>query len=202
MYRRFGKRIFDALGAGLGLALLGPLYLGTALFLLITEGRPVFFTQVRIGRGGRRFRIIKFRTMNNGHDDASTVTTKHDARITSYGPVLRRWKLDEIPQLWNVLMGDMSFVGPRPDVPGYYDLLLEPERRVLLLRPGITGPATLKYAEEETLLSLQADPARYNDEVIFPDKVRINLRYLDEYGFRLDLHYIRKTFFGRASRSA
>jgi lipopolysaccharide/colanic/teichoic acid biosynthesis glycosyltransferase len=196
MYLRFGKRIGDAVAAEMGLILLLPVLLGVAIFLLIHHGRPLFYSQGRIGRDGRCFSIVKFRTMQAGCDDRSTVTVSGDARITPAGGVLRRWKLDEIPQLWNVLKGEMSLVGPRPDVSGYYDRLQGPDRRVLFLRPGITGPASLKYVDEEAILARQVDPLRYNDEIIFPDKVRINLDYLDECSFRLDLRYLRMTLLG------
>ena len=125
----------------------------------------------------------------------TTVTTKNDIRITKWGHFFRRTKLDELPSLWNVLKGDMSLVGPRPDVPGYADKLTGDNRRILQLRPGITGPATLKYANEEQLLANVDDPVKYNDEVIFPDKVRINLEYLDNWSLWLDIKIIIRTIF-------
>ena len=192
MYRKGLKRAFDAGVSLLFLTLfLFPLGLGL-LFLKMTMGGPVFFRQVRIGRFGRRFSLIKLRTMapNNW---ANHITVSNDPRLTAVGCFLRKFKLDEIPQLWNVLKGEMSLVGPRPDVPGYSDLLTGDDRRILLLRPGITGPASLKYADEENLLARAADPVAYNDTVIYPDKVRINLRYAEEYGFGRDLRYLLKT---------
>jgi lipopolysaccharide/colanic/teichoic acid biosynthesis glycosyltransferase len=197
MYVRLGKRILDAAAAELGLVLLLPVMLGVSIFLLIRQGRPFFYSQSRVGRGGRCFSVVKFRTMTAGCADRSTITVSGDARITPAGRILRRWKLDEIPQLWNVLKGEMSLVGPRPAVSGYYDRLQGTDRRVLFLRPGITGPASLKYADEERILARQSDPVRYNDETIFPDKVRLNLRYRDECSLRLDLRYLRITLFGR-----
>ncbi|MDE5743632.1 MAG: sugar transferase, partial [Bacteroidales bacterium] len=133
-------------------------------------------------------------TVNHG---GSSVSVAGESRITSLGQWLRRHKLDELPELWNVLIGDMSFVGPRPDVPGYADALQGEERDILMLRPGITGPASLKYRNEEELLAQQADPQRYNDEVIYPDKVRINLYYLRHYSFVKDLQMMVCTVLGR-----
>jgi len=125
----------------------------------------------------------------------TTVTTKNDVRITPFGEFLRKWKFDELPSLWNVMKGDMSLVGPRPDVPGYADNLKGNDRRILQLRPGITGPATLKYANEEQLLASVNDPQKYNDEVIFPDKIKINLDYLDNWSLWLDIKIIFQTIF-------
>jgi lipopolysaccharide/colanic/teichoic acid biosynthesis glycosyltransferase len=164
-----------------------------AILVRATSRGPALFRQIRVGRGGELFTVRKFRTMSTGHGDPSPVTVRGDSRITGVGRVLRRFKLDEYPQLWNVLAGEMSLVGPRPDVPGYCDKLEGEARRILDLRPGITGPATIKYADEEEILAAQADPVRYNDEVIFPDKVRLNLEYLENYRFRGDLGWIWKT---------
>ncbi len=150
---------------------------------------PMFFTQKRVGRHGRLFTIIKFRTMVP-HTDVNTVTAANDHRITKAGAFLRKWKLDELPELINVLVGDMSFVGPRPDVPGYADLLTGPEREILSLRPGITGPASLKYYHEEEILAGCENPKEYNDHVIYPDKVKINLKYLGRYNLMEDLKII------------
>ncbi|HPS62138.1 MAG TPA: sugar transferase, partial [Bacteroidales bacterium] len=138
------------------------------------------------GRNGRLFTIIKFRTMRVNVDN-NTVTAADDHRITSLGAMLRKWKIDELPELINVLTGDMSFVGPRPDVPGYADRLEGEDRRILELRPGITGPASLKYLNEEEILAGVDDPAEYNDRVIWPDKVRINLRYRERQSFTGDI---------------
>lgn len=156
---------------------------------------PVFYKQKRIGRHGKPFTIYKFRTMINRHN-SSPVSVKGQARITPLGAVLRKYKLDVLPELWNVLIGDMSFVGPRPDVPGYADKLTGKDRLILSVKPGITGPASIKYANEEELLSGQSDPIAYNDKVIFPDKVRINLAYMKHRDFWLDLKIIITTVLG------
>ncbi|HEY3396325.1 MAG TPA: sugar transferase [Armatimonadota bacterium] len=195
LYRRGGKRLFDAVGAGVGLLLVG-LPLGVlSLLVWISTGPPVFFTQDRVGRGGRLFRVWKFRTMAVRPPGDSPVTVAGDARLTPVGGFLRRWKLDELPQLANVLVGEMSLVGPRPDVPGYADRLQGPERRILELRPGLTGPASLAYRHEEEILAQVPDPVRYNDEVIWPDKVRLNLKYLEDCSLRTDLRIIWRTIF-------
>ena len=154
-----------------------------------------FYIQKRVGRNGKLFKLIKIKTMKPHDGIKTTVTTKNDARITKWGMFFRKTKLDELPSLWNVLKGDMSLVGPRPDVPGYADKLEGSDRRILELRPGITGPATLKYANEEQLLASIDDPIKYNDEVIFPDKVRINLEYLDNWSLWLDIKIIIRTIF-------
>lgn len=157
---------------------------------------PTLFKQKRIGRFGKQFTMIKFRTMNVNHN-GSSISVKGDCRITPFGSYLRKYKLDELPKLWNVLKGDMSFVGPRPDVPGYADNLIGEERKILELRPGITGPASLKYASEEEILTNVADPIKYNDEVIYPDKVRINLEYLKTQSFWGDIKIIFYTIIGK-----
>lgn len=157
---------------------------------------PAIFKQKRVGRDGRIFTMYKFRSMTVGHE-GNSVSVAGESRITPFGATLRRYKLDELPELWNVLIGDMSFVGPRPDVPGYADQLSGDDREVLRLRPGITGPASLKYRDEEELLAEQADPKKYNDEVIFPDKVRINRYYLHHYSFINDIKMIFCTILGR-----
>ena len=159
-------------------------------------GGPVIFKQKRVGRDGKLFTMYKFRSMTVGHG-GSSVSVAGESRITPLGAKLRHYKLDELPELWNVLIGDMSFVGPRPDVPGYADQLKGADRDVLKLRPGITGPASLKYRDEEDLLAGKEDPQKYNDEVIFPDKVRINLYYLHHYSFLKDIEMIFCTVLGR-----
>lgn len=193
----FLKWIFDRVMALVGLLALWPLLLAVAILIKIgMPGGPVIFKQKRVGRYGRLFTMYKFRSMTVGHG-GSPVSVAGESRITPLGAKLRRYKLDELPELWNVLIGDMSFVGPRPDVPGYADRLQGEDRDVLLLRPGITGPASLKYRDEEELLARQADPLKYNDEVIFPDKVRINLYYLHHYSFLRDIEMIICTVLGR-----
>lgn len=196
------KYLFDKTASIIGLLLLWPVLLVVALHIQVKmPGGPVLFTQLRVGRHGRVFSIYKFRTMTVDHG-GSSVSVKGESRITPLGVHLRRWKLDELPELWNVLKGDMSFVGPRPDVPGYADQLQGDDRRMLELRPGITGPATLKYRNEEELLAKMDDPIRYNDEVIFPDKVRLNLYYLDHYSFLKDLQMIACTLLGKTMNYA
>ena len=160
---------------------------------------PVLFCQNRTGRFGRPFKLYKFRTMIVDHD-GSTISVSGEKRITPLGAKLRRTKLDELPELWNVLKGDMSFVGPRPDMPVYENKLTGEERKLLELTPGITGPATLKYANEEDLLATVDDPQKYNDEVIWPDKVRINLEYYYSRSFFGDISIILRTIFGRGQR--
>ncbi|MDE5669797.1 MAG: sugar transferase [Duncaniella sp.] len=187
------KQFFDRFASLIGLMILWPLMLVIAILIAVRmPGGPVLFRQQRVGRGGRLFTLVKFRTMLPS-SPGSTVSVAGDPRITPLGATLRRLKLDELPELWNVLRGDMSLVGPRPDVPGYADRLTGDDRRVLSLRPGITGPATLKYRNEEQLLASQPDPQHYNDSVIFPDKVRINLDYLDNRSFSGDLRIILQT---------
>ncbi len=154
-----------------------------------------FFMQKRVGRHGRLFTMIKLKTMRPDRELSTTVTRADDPRITTLGRFFRKTKLDELPQLWNVLVGDMSLVGPRPDVPGYADRLEGEQRLVLSVRPGITGPATLAYRDEEAILAAQSEAERYNDEVIYPDKVRLNLEYSRHWRFRDDLKYLWRTFF-------
>lgn len=191
------KWIFDRVAALAGLAVLWPLLAAVAVAIRVRmPDGPVIFRQKRVGRHGRLFTMYKFRSMTVGHG-GSSVSVAGEARITTLGATLRRYKLDELPELWNVLTGDMSLVGPRPDVPGYADALTGDDREVLMLRPGITGPASLKYRDEEELLARQPDPARYNDEVIFPDKVRINRYYLHNYSFAKDIQMILCTVIGR-----
>ena len=162
---------------------------------------PILFKQKRVGLNGKVFTMYKFRTMTVNHN-GSSVSVAGESRITPLGAKLRKYKLDELPELWNVLVGDMSFVGPRPDVPGYADQLVGDDREVLLLRPGITGPASLKYRNEEELLATVPDPQKYNDEVIFPDKVRINRYYLHNYSLAKDIQMIFCTVLGKRMKYA
>ena len=190
------KYIFDRLMALIGLLFLWPLLIILAILIKVKmPGGPAFFTQKRVGQHGRLFTMHKFRSMAVSHDDSS-VSVAGEARITSFGATLRKYKLDELPELWDVLIGNMSFVGPRPDVPGYADMLTGDDRRMLELRPGITGPASLKYRDEEELLAKVDNSIEYNDKVIFPDKVRINLYYLDHYSFWKDIQMIIYTVLG------
>ena len=188
------KRAFDFTAAAAGLAVLWPVILVTWAMAGRDTGASGFFRQQRVGRGGKMFQVVKLRTMRPV--GGTSVTTASDPRITPLGAKLRRYKLDELPQLWNVLVGNMSLVGPRPDVPGYLDRLVGEDREILKLRPGITGPATLKYRDEEIILAGVEDPERYNLEVIWPDKVRINLDYLRNWSFGKDIGYILRTVFG------
>jgi lipopolysaccharide/colanic/teichoic acid biosynthesis glycosyltransferase len=189
------KRLFDIVVSFIGLIIISPVFLTVAILIRIKmPGGPVIFKQQRVGRFGKLFTMYKFRSMVVKHS-GSSVSVRGESRITPLGAVLRKYKLDELPELWNVLIGDMSFVGPRPDVPGYADKLIGDDRRILQLRPGITGPASLKYRNEEELLAQQSDPQKYNDEVLFPDKVKINLQYLDSWSFWGDVRLIIKTIF-------
>lgn len=189
------KRSFDIFFSFLGLCLLWPIFLVVALLIKNKmPGGPVIFKQKRVGTNGYLFTIYKFRTMTVTHG-GSSISVAGESRITPLGHVLRKYKLDELPELWNVLIGDMSFVGPRPDVPGYADQLKGEDRDVLKLRPGITGPASLKYANEEELLATVEDPVKYSDEVIFPDKVRINLEYYRNNSVWGDCKIIWQTIF-------
>ncbi len=191
------KWLFDRIVSFFGLLFLWPvLIVVTVLIKIKMPGGPAFFTQKRVGRDGRLFTMYKFRSMTVGHG-GSSVSVAGESRITPLGAKLRKYKLDELPELWNVLIGDMSFVGPRPDVPGYADALIGDDREVLKLRPGITGPASLKYRDEEEILAGVADPQKYNDEVIFPDKVRINRYYLHHYSFWMDIRMIFATVLGQ-----
>ena len=190
------KRSFDLFVALLGLAMTWWLIILAWLLASIDTRANGFFMQQRVGRDGRLFRVIKVRSMRVDRSVTTTVTTKHDARITRLGYLWRRTKIDELPQLINVLLGDMSLVGPRPDVPGFADRLEGNQRLMLTVRPGITGPATLKYRDEETLLASVPDPEAYNRDVIFPDKVRINMEYVANWCFVGDLRYLWQTIFG------
>lgn len=191
------KYLFDRIMALVGLIVLSPvLFVVWILVRVKMPDGPAVFTQKRVGKDGKLFTMYKFRSMS-AHHSGSTVSVAGESRITPLGAKLRRYKLDELPELWNVLIGDMSFVGPRPDVPGYADKLEGDDRRVLQLRPGITGPASLKYRDEEVLLAGQANPQEYNDNVIYPDKVRINLYYLDHYSFLADIKMIFATVLGK-----
>jgi lipopolysaccharide/colanic/teichoic acid biosynthesis glycosyltransferase len=189
----FIKRFLDIVGAAVGLLLTGWVILLAFIAATLDTRTNGFFTQARVGRHGRIFLMIKIRTMRHVKGLDTTVTTDQDPRITPLGHFFRRTKIDELPQLFNVLLGRMSFVGPRPDVPGFADRLQGDDRIILTVRPGITGPATLKYRNEEKLLSQNENPERYNREVIFPDKLRINREYVENYKFYKDIKYILQT---------
>ena len=179
-----------------GLLFLWPILLIVAILIKCQMPGPVLFVQPRVGRNGKVFQCHKFRSMTIGHN-GSSVSVAGEARITPLGAKLRRFKLDELPELWDVLIGNMSFVGPRPDVPGYADKLQGEDRIILTLRPGITGPATLKYRNEEELLATVENPQQYNDTVIYPDKVRINRFYAEHYSFIKDIQMIFCTVLGK-----
>lgn len=191
------KYIFDRVAALIGLLCIWWLLIIVAIIIKIKmPGGPAIFKQTRIGRHGKPFTMYKFRTMTVNHS-GSSVSVAGESRITPLGAVLRKYKIDELPELWNVLKADMSFVGPRPDVPGYADALTGDDREVLLLRPGITGPASLKYRNEEEILAAVENPQIYNDTIIFPDKVRINRYYLHNYSFVSDIKMILCTVLGK-----
>ena len=225
----FLKWIFDRVVSLVGLLILWPvLLIVTILVKVKMPGGPAFFVQKRVGKDGKLFDCHKFRTMTVKHN-GSTVSVAGDSRITPLGAKLRHWKLDELPGLWDVLIGNMSFVGPRPDVPGYADKLVGDDRDVLKLRPGITGPATLKYRLEDELLSnvrtlVQGSRFKvqgfsltqeeidcmtdqelavwYNDNVIYPDKVRLNCYYYRHYSFIKDIQMIFCTVLGKKMKYA
>lgn len=218
------KWLFDRIVAFFGLVFLWPVILITAILVKIKmPGGPAFFVQKRVGKDGKLFNCHKFRSMTVKHS-GSTVSVAGDSRITPFGAKLRHYKIDELPGLWDVLIGNMSFVGPRPDVPGYADKLEGADRDVLKLRPGITGPATLKYRVEDemiagfvadikvgkneqvakfdnapdfTTMSDQEIAVWYNDNVIYPDKVRLNCYYYRNYSFIKDIQMIFATVLGK-----
>ena len=195
------KRSFDVVTAAVGLVLTAPLVgLGWVAATLSTRQNGLF-RQERVGLHGEPFVVLKLRTMRSVPGQHSTVTARGDVRITRTGAWLRRFKIDELPQLLNVLRGEMSLVGPRPDVPGFADLLVGDDRVVLTVRPGVTGPAALAYLHEEQILSAVPDPERHNREVIWPEKVRINRRYVESWTFRGDLACLWATVRSAGSRS-
>ena len=188
------KRIFDFCLAFFGLLITWWIILLAWFLACVDTQSNGFFIQERIGQGGKLFKLIKIKTMIPQAQLSKThITQSDDPRITPLGRFFRKVKIDELPQLINVLFGEMSFVGPRPDVPGYADQLRGDDRRILELRPGITGPATLAYRNEEEILSKVVDPIQYNNEVIYPHKVRLNLSYLDNFSLWKDVSYIIKT---------
>lgn len=188
------KRLFDIIASFIGLIFLIPLFLLIAILIKTKMPGPVIFKQQRAGRNGKPFTLFKFRSMTINHH-GGTVTVKGEKRITSLGAWLRKYKLDELPELWNVLKGDMSFVGPRPDMPDYIERLQGEEVKILALRPGITGPATLKYSNEEEVLAKVSDPQQYSDTVIWPEKVKLNLDYVRNRSFAGDIRIIMMTLF-------
>jgi lipopolysaccharide/colanic/teichoic acid biosynthesis glycosyltransferase len=189
------KRLFDFITSLTGLIVLFPIFIIVTLLVKISSEGPVFFVQERIGKNGKIFQMIKFRSMIDIQNFNSTISVKGDIRVTKIGTFLRKFKLDELPELWNVLKGDMSLVGPRPDVCGYADNLIGEDRKILELRPGITGVASLKYYDEEDILASQDNPLKFNDEVIYPDKVRLNLDYYYNNNLWIDIKIIFATIF-------
>jgi lipopolysaccharide/colanic/teichoic acid biosynthesis glycosyltransferase len=187
------KRALDLAIALPLLVLTSPVMLVAACVSRVETGESGFFRQIRVGRDGTLFEMRKVRTMRTAEGPQTTVTTRLDQRITRSGSWMRRWKIDELPQLVNVVRGQMSLVGPRPDVPGFADRLEGRDRVLLSLRPGITGPATLAYRHEETLLAAVSDPERYNEEVLWPAKVRLNREYLSCWTIQQDLSYLVAT---------
>lgn len=193
--QRAVKRLFDLVVAAGGLVILSPIIVLAWVVASLETRANGLFRQLRVGRNAAQFHTVKIRTMRTGRS-GSTVTVRGDSRITRSGTVFRRLKIDELPQLWNVIVGEMSLVGPRPDVPGFADRLSGEDRLLLSVRPGITGPATLKYRDEEEILRRVENPEEYNRAVIFPDKVLINVDYVRNYSFVTDLKIIWQTVTG------
>lgn len=189
------KRIFDIIFSIIGLIFFSPCFLLVSILIKVDSKGPVFYLQERVGYNGLLFKIIKFRSMNTNQNHNSTITTANDNRITTIGKIIRKLKIDELPELLNVLIGNMSFVGPRPDVPGYSDLLEGEDRLILKLKPGVTSLASLKYINEEAILAGVEDPIRYNKEVIFADKVKLNLNYYYNHNIWIDIKVIFATVF-------
>lgn len=195
------KRLFDIVASGLGLIVLSPVFLLLAVWIKLDSKGPVFYRQVRVGYKNRDFRIFKFRSMRQGADKGSLVTIgKRDPRVTNSGHFIRRLKLDELPQLINVLTGDMSLVGPRPEVRHYVDYWTPEQMHVLDVRPGITDPASIKFSNESELMAQVDDPEKYYIEVIMQEKIKLYLEYVEKQGFWYDLGLILKTFFVIARR--
>lgn len=189
------KRLFDVLASGVGLIVLSPLFLILAIWIKLDSKGPVFYRQVRVGRNNKDFRIFKFRSMRVGADKGSLVTIGgHDSRITRSGYFIRKFKFDELPQLINVFVGDMSLVGPRPEVRHYVDYWTPEQMHVLDVRPGITDPASIKFRNENELMGKAEDPEKYYIEVIMQEKIKLYLEYVNKHNFWYDLGLIFKTF--------
>ena len=190
------KRLFDIFASGVGLVVLSPLFLIVAVWIKLDSTGPVFYRQVRVGKGNQDFKIFKFRTMRIGSDRGSLITVGgRDPRITTSGYFLRKTKIDELPQLINVLIGDMSLVGPRPEVRHYVNYWTPEQMRVLDVRPGITDPASIRYCNENELLEKTDDPESFYINVIMQDKISLYLDYVDNNGFWRDLQLIFSTVF-------
>ena len=189
------KRLFDVVASGLGLIVLSPLFFILALWIKMDSKGPVFYRQVRVGRGNKDFRIFKFRSMRVGADKGSLVTIGgHDPRVTRSGYFIRKFKFDELPQLINVFLGDMSLVGPRPEVRHYVDYWTPEQMHVLDVRPGITDPASIKFRNENELMEQAEDPEKYYIEVIMQEKIKLYLEYVEKHSFLYDSGLIFKTF--------
>ena len=190
------KRLFDIIASGLGLIVLSPLFLVLAIWIKLDSKGPVFYRQVRVGFKNKDFRIFKFRSMRVGADKGSLVTIGgHDPRVTKSGYFIRKFKFDELPQLINVFLGDMSLVGPRPEVRHYVDYWTPEQMHVLDVRPGITDPASIKFRNENELMEKADDPEKYYIEVIMQEKIRLYLEYVEKHSFLYDIGLIFKTFF-------
>lgn len=188
------KRAFDILASFCGLLLLSPLFLLVAIWIKLDSKGPVFYKQLRVGRGNKDFTLYKFRSMRLDSDKSGLITIGgRDSRITSSGYYIRKYKIDELPQLLNVLIGDMSFVGPRPEVRKYVDLYSEEQLHVLQVKPGITDVASIKYRNENEILAGVDDPNLYYEQVIMPDKLAMNLEYISQRSFLGDIHLIFRT---------
>jgi len=192
-YATYGKRALDILAATAGLILLSPVFGLVACCIKLTSGGPVLFRQVRIGKDGRPFRILKFRSMMQSSIGDLKITVAGDSRVTRVGKFLRRHKVDELPQLWNVIRGQMSLVGPRPEVPVYIEEYTREQRMVLSVRPGITDSASLAYRHEEEILANQGSPEQFYRTQILPDKLARNKAYLEKITLRNDIRIILKT---------
>lgn len=189
------KRLFDIIASGLGLVVLSPLFLILAIWIKLDSKGPVFYRQVRVGMCNKDFRIFKFRSMRVGADKGSLVTIGgRDPRVTKSGYWIRKFKLDELPQLINVFIGDMSLVGPRPEVRHYVDYWTPKQMHVLDVRPGITDPASIKFRNENELMEQAEDPEKYYIEVIMQEKIKLYLEYVEKHSFLYDLGLIFKTF--------
>lgn len=189
------KRAFDIIASGLGLIVLSPLFLVLAIWIKLDSKGPVFYRQVRVGYKNKDFRIFKFRSMRVGADKGSLVTIGgHDPRVTRSGYFIRKFKFDELPQLINVFLGDMSFVGPRPEVRHYVDYWTPEQMHVLDVRPGITDPASIKFRNENELMEKAEDPEKYYIEVIMQEKIKLYLEYVEKHSFLYDIGLIFKTF--------
>ena len=188
------KRIFDVVASGLGLLVLSPFFLLLAVWIKLDSAGPVFYRQVRVGRYNRNFRLFKFRSMRVGSDKKGLITVGgRDPRVTRSGYFIRKYKLDELPQLINVLLGDMSLVGPRPEVRKYVEMYTSEQLHVLDVRPGITDMASIRYRNENELLAEAEDPEAYYIREIMPDKLKINLEYVAKHSFWFDMKLIFKT---------